>query len=61
MKHAKSYYQQIKINGYKWTGYWDRFHHFTIKEGGGYYEIRCTDTDIEDGNLLQMIEYGLTK
>ncbi len=61
MTRKKPFYTGININGFTWSGWWDKFHHFVKRETGGYLEVRCTDQDIDDGNLAQMIEYGLTK
>lgn len=61
MKKQKRYYQTLKFDGFTWSGFWDNFHHFIKKECRGYFEIRCTDIDIEDGNLLDMIKLGVTK
>jgi hypothetical protein len=61
MANKKSYYTALNFDGFKWAGYWDNFHHFTKKESKGYLEIRCTDIDILDGNLQDMIKLGMTK
>lgn len=57
MKQKKAYYQQLNINGFTWSGYWKGYHHFY---NNGQH-VRCTDNDIEDGNLIDMINMGLTK
>jgi hypothetical protein len=59
MKKEKSFYQDLPIyKGYKWSGFWDGFHHFVKSEGKGYYEIKVTDKDIQNGNYKDMIDYG---
>ena len=61
MKRDKLFYTTLNYDGFTWSGYWDKYHHFVKKENNGFLEIRCTDTDIEDGNLIDMIKYGVTK
>lgn len=59
--HNKAHYQAIEIDGYKWQGFWNDYHHFVKPEGKGFFEIKCTDADIEDGNLKAMIELGVSR
>ena len=62
MLKPKSFYQDIPIyKGFKWAGFWDGYHHFTAKEEKGYTEVRATDSDIEDGSLITMIDIGVTR
>ena len=61
MKHDKSHYQGMEVDGFKWQGFWGGYHHFVKKDGKGYLETRATDKDIEDGNLKDMIKYGVSK
>ncbi len=61
MKHKKNHYRGMTVEGYKWQGYWDKFHHFVKKEDKGYLECRCTDQEIENGDLLFMIQHNLTR
>ena len=61
MKKAKVFYQSLNIDGFTWRGYWNKLHHFVKKECAGYLEIKCTDTDIQDGNLQDMIKLGVTR
>lgn len=62
MKRPKIFYSSLpSINGYSWSGFWDKLHHFVKKEATGYFEIRCTDEDITSGNLIDMINYGVTR
>lgn len=61
MHHNKEYYQSINIEGYTWSGFWNGFHNFTKKDGASIEVVRCSDRDIEDGNLKEMIQLGLSK
>jgi len=61
MKHEKYHYQGMEVDGFKWQGFWDGYHHFVKREGSKYVETRATDQDIEDGNLKDMIKYGVSK
>ena len=62
MKQKKQFYQDLPTyNGFKWSGYWDKFHHFTKKVDNGYLEIKCTESDIESGNIIDMANYQVSK
>ncbi len=67
MTRDKSFYKELPvIDGHKWAGFWDGYHHFVKKEESGIHkgkftEVRATDEDIDNKNLDSMIEYGVTK
>lgn len=64
MKHEKSYYQDLNIgDNFKWAGYWKNMHHFSAKHPikNLYTTISCTEEDLEDGNINDMVKYGVTK
>ena len=61
MKYKKSHYIGMIIEGHKWSGYWDGFHHFTMKCPQGYSEVRVIDADIEDGSAAWFIQHDLTR
>lgn len=46
-------------------GFWDNFHHFVKRIDTGYMpkyiEIKCTDDDIENENLNDMIKYHVSR
>lgn len=62
MKQKKRFYQSLNFDGYTWSGYWDNLHHFVKqKNEGGYWYIKCNDTDIEDGNIIHMVRLGVSR
>lgn len=62
MKQKKAFYQQLNYSGYTWRGYWDGLHHFCQpKEGGGYWYIKANEQDIEDGNIVDMVKFGVSR
>lgn len=62
MNQSKDFYRSIpNLNGFKWVGFWDGFHHFTKKFELGWLQIRANETDIIDGNIQQMIKYNVSK
>jgi len=61
MKQNKSFYQSLNFDGFTWSGFWDNLHHFVKKECAGYLEVKCTDDDIKNGNLSDMIKIGVTR
>lgn len=65
MYHIKAYYQilhdVINLNGFKWFGYCEDstgnyFHHFQKQIGKKWIEIKATDDDITNGNIVFMTE-----
>ena len=61
MKKPKTYYQEIQTDGFSWSGYWDKLHHFIKREKAGCIHIRCTERDITNGNIYDMIQLGVSK
>lgn len=63
MKHPKKFYQLINVDGFKWAYYDHRtkLHTFIRKEGFKWFITKASDDDIEDGNLKDMIELGVSK
>jgi hypothetical protein len=61
MKQVKSYYQELNFDGYTWSGYWGDLHHFSKRENGLYCIINCNETDLEDGNILDMVKLGVSR
>ena len=63
MIHSKEHYKTLSKDGYKWTGFWDKFHHFTkeVNNPRGYLTVACTDEDLTNGNFDFMIKHGLTR
>lgn len=61
MKKSKQYYKSFNIDGFTWRGFWDKMHHFVKKECAGYAEIKCTEQDIEDGNIYDMVAFGVSR
>jgi len=61
MENKKSFYQSLNIDGYTWAGFWDNLHHFTKKVCNGWNCINCTDMDIKDGNIYDMVKYEVTR
>ena len=62
MKHKKDFYRKLNYDGYSWWGFVDGFHNF--KKGNateGWYNIRCTEEDIENNNIADMVKFGVTK
>jgi hypothetical protein len=60
MLHLKSHYQSLNYNGYTWSGYWSKRHHFTKREGAGYLHIQCTEEQLTNGDIEFMCEHGLS-
>jgi hypothetical protein len=48
--------------GWNYGGYWNKYYHY-IKETNDYkyIELRVIATDLIDGNILNMIKYGVTR
>jgi hypothetical protein len=62
MKQKKSYYQTLSLpNDYYWAGFWEGLHHFTQKTEKGFLTTSATEEDIENGDMIFMIEMGLTR
>ena len=61
MKQRKSFYQSLSFNGFSWAGFWDGVHNFQKRVNNGYEVIKCTDEDIENGNISFMVEHGLSR
>lgn len=52
---------ELQIGGFKWAGYWDKMHRFTKQEVKGWLEIACTEKDIDNGNIKDMIKFQVTR
>lgn len=63
MKHNKNHYRKINIDGFTWSGFWDGFHYFSKRQDSpyGYWQLKCTEGDIEDGNLIELIKLELSR
>ena len=65
MQHDKSHYRNLPTkNGFQWGGYMPEMDlHFFVSGDyqTGFKELRCTETDIADGNYLYMMEHNLTR
>lgn len=62
MKREKWFYQSMpNIYGFSWSGYWDKYHHFTKQINGKWLEIRATDLDIDNGNLEDMARLSVSR
>jgi len=61
MKHPKSHYQSLPTySGYKWFGFEKGKHLFQQKANKGYYSIKASEEDLENGNIEFMAEHGLS-
>lgn len=68
-KHKKKHYIDLSHNGFKWVGYWDGLHHFSKQKQyplngrweGGYLELKCLESDIEDGSWKYLADHGYTR
>jgi hypothetical protein len=60
MKHSKAHYQSLNYNGYTWTGFWNKKHHFSKPEGKGFACIKATEEDLENGNIEFFAEHNLS-
>jgi hypothetical protein len=61
MKHSKAYYITLNFSGFRWFCFSKGWHFFSKKVENGWLEMKCMETDIEDGNAAEMAERGLTK
>ena len=63
MKHTKKQLRQMSTNGYTYSGFWDGMYHFSkrIDKPYGYECIKCNELDIQNGNIKQMMEIGVTR
>jgi len=53
--------QSLNIDGYTWSGFFNKMHTFTKKEKSGCYIIKCNTTDIKNGNIIDLINMGLSR
>jgi len=51
----------LNLNGYKWCYFEKGLHTFSRKAKTGYEVIKANETDLTNGNLKYMIEYGLSR
>jgi len=62
MKHAKSHYRALAPSSYRYQGFADGLHGFTLElSPTGFLNVLVTEEDIDNGDFLYMIEKGLTR
>ena len=61
MEHTKSHYRKITRNGFKWWGFVDGFHNFSKQvDTGKWFNIRCREDQLTNGDFEFMIDGGWT-
>ena len=65
MMHLKSYYISLILpQDFRWGGWLEdeELHSFVRQnENGTYSEVRCRESEIEDGSLALLIRLGKTR
>lgn len=62
MTRPKQFYLDLKLaNSFEWKYFEKGLHTFVAKMQQGYITMCCTEKDIDDGNIHDLIDFGLTR
>ena len=62
MKQDKAFYKKLGVpSGWRWWGFVDGLHNFSKRVDGGFYNVRVSEKDIEDGSYLQLLDKLYTR